>query len=347
VLKGQGLLALVRSDTGYWTAGLFTAAMTFEGVISMVSEFSGFAAAGEICGLSRGQSCFGGGVLLIAVVLSSDYHRLERIGLFLGSTLMIFVVTLFLCSPPWSEVARNIVPGPDLLQVPPVLLWANIGTVVTPWMLFYQGSAIVVKGVGAKDLSMERADTALGAVITQVIMCCCLITFAVMAPGMNIENAKMKDVFLPAMEPLLGPVLSKVFVVAGLLGTSLLSSMVISLGVAWNLTESSGGTLSAKEATTTPLFRKFFIGSVVFGVLVVNSNIISIVRLNIYVQMVDGFVMPLVVSYIFYLATSSRVLPEEHRVQGPRKICVGLMLALCSVLAAEQAGEGVLLLLLD
>merc|ERR1719171_17478 len=125
-------------------------------------------------------------------------------------------------------------------------------------------------------------------------MCCVLITFAVMMPGLNIEKAAMKDVFLPALTPLFGETLSTLLIGAILVGSSMLSAMVISLGVAWNLTEGTGGTLSAKEATTSSTFRAFFLGTVLLGVLVVDSGIIGIVELNIAVQLVDGIIMPIV-----------------------------------------------------
>merc|ERR1719487_2933006 len=148
----------------------------------------------------------------------------------LGSCLLVFVVTVFLCRPPCYEVAYNSIPGPQIMKVPLALVFENIGTVVTPWMLFFQGSAIVSKGVGIEDLQMERIDTLVGATLTQLVMCCVLITFAVTMPGSDIANSSVSEVFLPAMAPLLGDKLSVVLCSAGLLGAAMLASMVISLG---------------------------------------------------------------------------------------------------------------------
>lgn len=339
VCKQKGILLQVRENTGIWTYRLFAFAMTFEGTIAMVAEFAGFAAAGEICGLGREWSCLAGGLILITVVLVSDYHRLERIGMALGSCLLVFVLTVFLCRPPVGEVAYNAMPGPQMLEAPLPLVFENIGTVVTPWMLFFQGGAIISKGLKIEDLHMERVDTLVGATLTQFVMCCVLITFAMMMPGRQIENATVSEVFLPAMAPLLGDRLSVILVTAGLLGAAMLAAMVISLGVAWNLTEAAGGSISAEEATTSPTFRKFFIGTVGLGVFIVNSGIIGVVELNILVQLANGVIMPLVVVYIFYLATAEHILEEEHRVTGWYKYVVGSLLLFCSVLAVEQAWE--------
>jgi Mn2+/Fe2+ NRAMP family transporter len=221
------------------------------------------------------------------------------------------------------------------------LVWANIGTVVTPWMLFFQGSSIVVKGLKQEDLYHERVDTMFGAALTQIMMCMVLVTFAQMMPGKHIENMAIKDVFLPAIQPLLGDC-AAIFVGMGLLGSALLAAMVISLGVAWNLTEWQGKVMSADEATTSFTFRAFFMSTVGLGIVIVNSHIIGIVELNILVQLVDGLIMPLVVSFIFYLATSKKVLPEEHRIKGLYAVGVGLLLTFCSALALWQAWQGFL-----
>merc|ERR1719387_1500184 len=96
VCQKQGLLRLVRGELGRWSAGLFALTMTFEGTVSMVSEFSGFAAAGELYGLSRRFSCMGGAAAMVSIVLASDYKRIERVCMGLGTCLGVFIIALFL-----------------------------------------------------------------------------------------------------------------------------------------------------------------------------------------------------------------------------------------------------------
>lgn len=344
ICQGKGLLKQVQEQTGVWPTRIFMAAMAFEGIVSMISEFASFSAAGEIFGVDDKTGCFIAALILVAIVLLGNYHKIEKIGMILGGCLLIFVVTFFLCKPSWSYLGLQLIPSGQTNPVPSQLVWANIGTVVTPWMLFFQGSSIVVKGLKEEDLHHERMDTLVGSTLTQLIMCCVLVTFAVMMPGEHIEQKAIKDVFLPAIRPLLGEA-SEICVGLGLLGSSLLAAMVISLGVAWNLTEVRGNVVSAEDATSSPTFRWFFMSTVGIGILVVYSDIIGIVKLNILVQLVDGLIMPLVVSFIFYLATSKKVLPEEHRIKGPYAIMVGILLAFCSALALYQAWQGCLALM--
>ena len=48
-------------------------------------------------------------------------------------------------------------------------LMANIGTTIAPWMLFFQQSAVVDKGMKEKDIPWGKLDTLIGAIMTVVV----------------------------------------------------------------------------------------------------------------------------------------------------------------------------------
>eukprot|EP00747_Dinoflagellata_sp_TGD_P185268 gnl/TRDRNA2_/TRDRNA2_41720_c1_seq1.p1 gnl/TRDRNA2_/TRDRNA2_41720_c1~~gnl/TRDRNA2_/TRDRNA2_41720_c1_seq1.p1 ORF type:complete len:222 (-),score=43.31 gnl/TRDRNA2_/TRDRNA2_41720_c1_seq1:89-658(-) len=189
---------------------------------------------------------------------------------------------------------------------------------------------------------MARADTLLGSIVTQIVMSAVLVTFAVQAKGLDLEKLPMGEVFLVPLQPLLGRVCTHILLTAGLLGSSLLASMVVSLGVAWNLAECSGTALPGDRAMASPYFQYFFIGTVVVSAVVVSSECISIMHLNILVQLLNGALMPLVVGYIFLLVTKHGVLPEEHRVQGAHAVIVGVVLLACCGMAVQSAVSSLL-----
>ena len=59
-----------------------------------------------------------------------------------------------------------------------ILVAANIGAVIMPWMVFYQQSSVVEKKLLLNDLPAARLDTAFGAAVTQIIMAAVLIATA-------------------------------------------------------------------------------------------------------------------------------------------------------------------------
>jgi len=68
-------------------------------------------------------------------------------------------------------------PG-GLTQETVLLLLANIGATVTPWMLFFQQSAITDKGLTTRDIRMGRVDTLLGAAFATVAAVATLLATA-------------------------------------------------------------------------------------------------------------------------------------------------------------------------
>ena len=49
-----------------------------------------------------------------------------------------------------------------------LLILATIGATVTPWMLFFQQSAVVDKGMQPRDINAGRFDTFLGALLASI-----------------------------------------------------------------------------------------------------------------------------------------------------------------------------------
>jgi len=343
VCRKMGIVCLAWTEMGKFAGGVLTVVMVILGIFATMSEFSGIVAVGEMFGLSAVQSCAGATALLTAVVLPGRYGLVEQVGLGLGACLCVFLVTAIICKPPWSEVAMSLV-WPPISNVPASanvgeIILANIGTVVTPWMLFYQASATVEKQLCVADLKLARLDTLLGSVVTQLVMCAVLVTFAVQAKGLDLQTLDMGQVFLVPLQPLLGPTFTKLMLACGLLGSSLLATLVISLGVAWNLTElrnhqaGKHAPNATGKATGSPMFQALFVATLAFSAVVVSSDLIGIMRLNILIQLLNGTLMPLVVGYVFFLATCSKVMPKEHRLRGPYALAVASMVGVCSGLA--------------
>ena len=59
-----------------------------------------------------------------------------------------------------------------------MLVAANVGAVIMPWMIFYQQGAVVDKHLSLATIRQARHDTAAGAVLTQLIMIAVVVTVA-------------------------------------------------------------------------------------------------------------------------------------------------------------------------
>jgi Mn2+/Fe2+ NRAMP family transporter len=67
---------------------------------------------------------------------------------------------------------------------------ADIGTTIAPWMIFFQQSAVVDKGMQEKDMVLGKIDTAFGSLLTVVVAAGCVILTATLIPGTTFSTKR-------------------------------------------------------------------------------------------------------------------------------------------------------------
>eukprot|EP00427_Karlodinium_veneficum_P066264 CAMPEP_0169314002 /NCGR_PEP_ID=MMETSP1017-20121227/4876_1 /TAXON_ID=342587 /ORGANISM="Karlodinium micrum, Strain CCMP2283" /LENGTH=408 /DNA_ID=CAMNT_0009407893 /DNA_START=57 /DNA_END=1283 /DNA_ORIENTATION=+ len=300
------------------------------GSTAIVSQFTGVAAVGELWGVSRSTSCCLSAALLGIIVLRSDFRSVERLSLVLASSLVVFIVLGLFCHPTVDELQTPfsiVLKQPELRKI----VAANIGTVITPWMLFFQLSAVVEKRLVPADLRVARADTAIGAVATQVVMVSVLMTFARLARGTDVEHMPLHAALVEPLQPLVGEFCARLLMSCGLLGSSMLATIVASMAIAWNCADVLGS-----RGTSSLAWRLGVLVSVAFGALMIGFNVANIVRLNVAIQVVNGLSMPLVVGVLFFVSRSD-ALPPALRLQGCYGTTCGVVFAISALITLSCA----------
>ncbi|MGO9865445.1 MAG: NRAMP family divalent metal transporter [Terriglobales bacterium] len=176
--------------------------------LTLVTEFIAIRAGLGFFGVRPAISVFGALLVLSVALMTHRYWTWERIIMGAAMFNLVFVPVALLAHPHWGEVGRAMVtwkplPG-GLTQETVVILLADIGATVTPWMLFFQQSAIADKGLTTRDIRFGRVDTVLGAALASVAA---LATMLATAPlflhhmaAANFEAAE----FAQALQPLIG-----------------------------------------------------------------------------------------------------------------------------------------------
>lgn len=204
--------------------------------LTLVTEFIGIRVGLGFFGISTGVAVGGSLVIVAGAITTGRYWTWERITLGLALFNGLFIPVALLGHPAWTRVGHALAtwtPAPhgDRAEIITLML-AMIGATVTPWMLFFQQSAVVDKGMQPRDIRMGRIDTLLGAALATV---CCLAAMLATVPlfrhGMGASQFEAAE-FAQALEPWIGHAGAALFAL-GIFEAGIVAAITISTSSAY------------------------------------------------------------------------------------------------------------------
>jgi Mn2+/Fe2+ NRAMP family transporter len=341
IFTGKGHGELIRERYGKVWGWVSVGGLAVAIVGAMVTEFSGVAAVGELLGLPRVTSLSLAVGFLLMVVWAGSYRRVERIALILGFFELAFLWVAVKAHPHAGSLARTFTVSHWHRASFRYLVAANIGAVIMPWMIFFQQSAVVDKRLRSKHLRAAQWDTALGSVVTQIVMAAVLVTTAATIGAQHgAESLTTVSQIAHALIPYLGQNLGRIVFGLGILGAALVAILVTSLAAAWGIGEMTGYKHSLENhPREAPWFYGVYAMAVVGSAMLV-ARVPNLIALNVAVEVMNALLLPLVLGFLVLLA--ARALPEEHRLRGAHlwvvaatcaiTSCVGLYCALSAMI---------------
>jgi Mn2+/Fe2+ NRAMP family transporter len=176
--------------------------------LTLVTEFIAIRAGLGFFGVRPAVAVLGALLVLSVALMTHRYWTWERIILGAAMFNLVFVPVALLTHPHWATVGRALgtwrpLPG-GLTQETVLVLLADIGATVTPWMLFFQQSAIADKGLTTRDIRFGRVDTVLGAALATVAaLATMLATAPLFMHHMSAANFEAAE-FAQALQPFVG-----------------------------------------------------------------------------------------------------------------------------------------------
>ena len=337
LVTGKGHGELIRETFGFPAALLSVSTMAVACMGALLTEFSGMAGVGALFGVPAWLTMLIAASGLVIMVWTGSYRSVERVAMFIGAFEFIFLLVAWKLHPSMHAMVESV----TTLSLPHAdfeyLIAANIGAVVMPWMVFYQQSAVIDKGLGKNDLPAARWDTMMGAIVTQIIMSCVLIAEAATGRHAVLNTVQqIADSIIPALGQTSGTLLFAL----GMTGAAMVASIVVSLTAAWGIGEIFGFKRSLEHhPREAPWFYGIFTVSVIVAAIVVASRI-NLVELSVAVEVMNALLLPIVLGFLYLLA--SRSLPEPYRLKGGYARFVAFTLASTSLIGAYSALSGLL-----
>jgi Mn2+/Fe2+ NRAMP family transporter len=277
---------------------------------SLVTEFTGIAGVGEMFGVSRTLALALAVAVLVGVLLTGSYRRIEKIAMAIGVFQLTFFAIAWYSRPNLNALLTGAIRVPFANADYRYLVAALIGATFNPWAVFYQQAAVINKRLTVDDYRLERFETAAGAVLTQALMVAIEIATAATL-WKHGERGGLQSIgeISGALAGLLGERVGRLLFGIGALGAAMVAAIVCSVALAWGLGELTG---HAEPRSADPFRRRGFC-AVYACAIVASAALVSVahnlVVLNIAAQVVNALLLPVVTGFL--IAISAATLKSE------------------------------------
>lgn len=335
-ITGKGHAYLIRQKYGLKWAWFSLAVLFVCNVAALVTEFAGILSAARIAHIPPVVSVSVSALLLLFVVMTGSYQKAEYVALVFCAVDLLFIPAAFMAHPDWHEVGRSLfnVPTHSITRDFILVVIGLIGAVIMPWMIYYQQSAVVDKRLTVKDLPFERLETAVGALLTELIMAFIVIATAA---TLYVHHVSINDAAQAAnaLMPLAGQYAGAFFAV-GLISAAFLGAFVVAISTAWAFGETFGWPHSLNyHVHKAKRFYSFYAFGVVLAAVIVLIPNIPLVTITVIVEAGNALLLPVVLIFLLLL-TNDKTLLGKHVNRWPSNllaITTGVIIILLGILS--------------
>jgi len=342
VVTGKGLAELVREEYGIrWSVFATTAVLIANSGIC-ISDFVGTGAALGLAGVPRQVSVPIAAVGIWLIIVRGSYRSAERIFVWFTIPFFAYPIAAVLAHPHWEAVGKSlVVPQIHASSAFLVLLIANTGTTITPYMQLYLQSAVVERGVREEELPHEEREAIAGAVFANVVASFIIIATGATLFTHGVHNISSAAEAARALNPFAGRYAEALFGI-GLLGASLLAAAILPIATSYVVSESLGYEKGiGRGRKEAPVFVGVITTMILVSAIVAMVPGVPVISLLVGVQVVNGFLLPINLFFIWRLARSERVMGERRSrglLDGAAAITVAVTSTLSLVLVVITLG---------
>jgi Mn2+/Fe2+ NRAMP family transporter len=209
--------------------------LAFGNFLTLITEFIAIRAGLGYFGVPPWAAILSALAVLYLALVTHRYWTWERITLAAAAFNLIFIPVALLAHPHWPSVAHSLLtwkPVPGLNREALLIVLADIGATVTPWMIFFQQSATVDKGLTRRDIPFGRIDTTVGALLASAAaLAMVLATAPLFRHQMSAENFQAAE-FAQALQPIIGRFGAALFAL-GIVEAGIVAAITISVSSAY------------------------------------------------------------------------------------------------------------------
>jgi len=291
--------------------------------LTLITEYIGMTEAMAMFGIPRWITYIGVTLILFAVVISGKYWTFEKLTLFFCLFNLVYIPAAFWgmsisYSPGWGEAARGFIPQlPGGLTGDMIfILLANIGTTIAPWMIFFQQSAVVDKGMDVHDIPYGQVETFVGSVSTCLVAVFIILTTAAVLyyhrPPIAVEDVRQTaEALVPLLPHGQGDWARKLFAI-GLFDAGFLGALCISLSSSWAVGEVFGWAHSLNARVRDAVwFYLIYLSMLLTSGAVVFIPGAPLITITMFVQVIAVTLLPAALIFLLLLLNDQATMGDH------------------------------------
>jgi Mn2+/Fe2+ NRAMP family transporter len=309
-VTGKGLADLIREEFGLRMTFLLMTLLVLVNLTNVMTEFAGVAGSMELFHISKYISVPLAAIGVWFLVVKGNYVSVEKVFLFASLIYVTYIISGFLVRPDWKAAAINSVRPILLVNSDYIyMLIGMVGTTIAPWMQFYLQSAVVEKGVTAKDYAASRLEVTVGCIMTNVIA-----FFIIVACAGAIWSIAPQKIDTPAQAAVgLRPFgqYAVLLFSGGLLNASIFAASILPLSTAYSVCEGLGFESGVnRRISEAPIFYFLYTFLIVIGAGVVLIPNFPLVRMIVFSQVLNGVLLPFILIFMVLLVNKKDLMGE-------------------------------------
>ena len=295
--------------------------------LTLITEFIGMTAALSIFNIPPVVTVLIVIAVMMFMILQGRYWTWEKLAMFFCLLNLVYIPAAFMVHPSVGSILQHgIIPNfpGGITGTLVFFLMANIGTTIAPWMIFFQQSAVVDKGMGKKDIPWGKIDTIFGAIFTVVVAIFIVVVTGTVLHGMNIESADQAARVLMAGYPLVGTLLA-----IGLFDAGLLGAICISLAGSWAFGEVFGWahSLNNKIREAYWFYAYYFFVLITAGLVVLIPGA-PLVLITLFVQVIAVTLLPAALVFLILLLNNEDIMGDYKNSMFQNIVSTAIVIAI-------------------
>jgi Mn2+/Fe2+ NRAMP family transporter len=250
-------------------------------------------------------------VMDAVILLFLRYYAWERVSLWIALGNLASVPLALMAHPQWGAVAHAIgywtIPGGFQAAFLFVVL-ANFGTTIAPWMLFFQQSSVVDKGLTVEDVRHGQWDTAIGSLAMMVVAVAIIILTGTLLHGHPGAGNDSISQIIAAVGDRLGRTGQDLFAL-GLVEAGTIATIALTASTSWAMGEAFHWpkSINLPARTAWKFYVPGLLGAMIAAAVVLIPHA-PLGFLNLTVQVVASIFMPAALLFLLLLLNDREIM---------------------------------------